>query len=289
MRELIRCALVASVMCCAAFMVSSADAQPIKIKWKNRHLTISGDALPAPITVYYLEAYCRPGSTDRAWKETVIPHQSKLIGADLKGTRIEIEDRLEDGVIVKHVITAAKDEVDFRLTAHNPTRQTSQAHWAQPCVRVGPYTGCGQKDAWELHPKYIHQSFLFLGGKQTFLPTQPWAEKARYTPGQTYCPPAVDRDDVNPRPLSSLVPSNALVGCYSADRKQLMAIAFVPCQEIFQGVIACLHSDLRIGGLDPGQTKEIRGKIYFMPPDVEALVARYRRDFPQDGFGDQSK
>jgi len=40
-------------------------------------------------------------------------------------------------------------------------------------------------------------------GKLTRLPTSPWADKARYTPGQVYCPAGVDRNDVNPRPLSS--------------------------------------------------------------------------------------
>ncbi len=267
------------------FSSAVSPAQSLQIEWHKRLLTIRGEHLPAPVTVNYLEAYCRPGSTDRDWKETVIPHQSKLLSAHADKTRIEIEDRLEDGVVVRHVITAGTDAIDFRLTAHNPTRVESQAHWAQPCVRVGPYTGCGRKDAWELYPKYIRQSFLFVDGRAVFLPTEPWAKKARYTPGQVYCPPRVDRNDVNPRPLSSVVPSNALVGCYSADRKQLMAIAFVPCQEIFQGVIACLHSDIRIGGLKGGETKEIRGKIYFLPADIDALLTRYRKDFPRDRFG----
>ena len=273
-----------SLLGAVVFLSAPADAQPIQITWQKRLLTIRGERLPAPVTVNYLEAYCRPGSTDRDWKETVIPHQSKLVSANDSHTRIEIEDRLEDGVVVRHVLTAGADEVDFRLTAHNPTSKTSAVDWAQPCVRVGEYTGCGRRDAWEVYPKYIRQSFLFVDGRQAMMPTRPWALKARYTPGQVYCPPHVDRNDVNPRPLSTIVPSNALVGCYSKDRKQLMAIAFVPCQEIFQGVIACLHSDLRIGGLAPGETKQIRGKIYFLAPDVETLLKRYRRDFPRDGF-----
>ena len=91
----------------------------------------------------------------------------------------------------------------------------------------------------------------------------------------------MDRDDVNPRPLSPLVPSNGLIGCYSADEKMICAIAFEPCQELFQGVAACLHADFRIGGLKPGETKQIRGKIYFVPADVDALLKRYEADFPQ--------
>ena len=60
-----------------------------------------------------------------------------------------------------------------------------------------------------------------------------------------------------------------------------MAVAWEPYQEIFQGVISCIHSDFRIGGLAPGETKKIRGKIYIVPADVTALVQRYQRDFPE--------
>lgn len=42
-----------------------------------------------------------------------------------------------------------------------------------------------------------------------------------------------------------------------------------------------MHSDFRIGGLQPGETKKIRGKIYLVPADVDALVQRYERDFPE--------
>jgi hypothetical protein len=45
-------------------------------------------------------------------------------------------------------------------------------------------------------------------------------------------------------------------------------------------VIVCLHNDFRIGGLKPGETKKLHGKLYLLPNDPEALLARYRRDFP---------
>jgi hypothetical protein len=61
----------------------------------------------------------------------------------------------------------------------------------------------------------------------------------------------------------------------------LFATAFEPYQELFQGVIVCLHSDFRIGGLKAGETKHVRGKIYIVPNDVPALLARYARDFPE--------
>jgi hypothetical protein len=148
-------------------------------------------------------------------------------------------------------------------------------------MRVDKFTGAGSADARALVPAYARKCFLFLDGKLTRLPTEPWADKARYVPGQVYCPVGVDRNDVNPRPLSQLVPSNGLCGCFSADEKQILAVAWEPYQEIFQGVIACLHSDFRLGGLAAGETKKIRGKLYIVPADVEALVARYNRDFPE--------
>ena len=102
-----------------------------------------------------------------------------------------------------------------------------------------------------------------------------------YIPGQVYCPKGVDRNDVNPRPLSDLVPSHALCGCFSGDEKMVMATAFEPYQEIFQGVIACMHNDFRIGGLKPKETKQIRGKVYLVPSDMPLLVKRFEKDFPE--------
>jgi hypothetical protein len=253
----------------------------LTVAWENRFLTIRGDFPGQEIRILYLEAYCRPGSTDREWRETVIRHTAEKLEAAADGSRIRLRDTLEDGVVVEHTITAGKDEVDFRLVAHNPTDKPSQAHWAQPCIRVDRFTGTTSADARELVPAYARKCFLFVDGKLTRLPTEPWADKARYVPGQVYRAPGVDPNDVNPRPLSSIVPSSGLCGCFSADERQIMAVAWEPYQEIFQGVIACLHSDFRIGGLAPGQTRQIRGKLYIVPADVEKLVGRYERDFPE--------
>jgi hypothetical protein len=72
-----------------------------------------------------------------------------------------------------------------------------------------------------------------------------------------------------------------LIGVYSADEKKILATAWEPYQELFQGVIACIHSDFRIGGLKPGETKNIRGKIYIVDADPAALLKRYEKDFPE--------
>lgn len=251
------------------------EPQRLTLSWKENILTIRGDHLPGgALQVWYLEAYCRPGSTDRDWRETVIGHKTELVHADDDGRRLDLKCTLNDGVVVSHRITAGKDEVDFRLRATNPTRRASDADWAQPCIRVDRFTGLGQED-------YIKRSFIFVDGRLSMMPLKKWATEARYTPGQVWCPRSVDRRDVNPRPLSPLVPSNGLIGCFSADKRMIMATAWEPYQELFQGVIVCLHSDFRIGGLEAGETKEIRGKIYLVPADVSALVKRYEGDFPE--------
>ncbi len=256
--------------------------EPLKLHWENNYLTISGPELPGgEMKIHYLEAYCRPGSTDADWREhTVIGHTTELIEANDSGTLIRLRCALRDGVVVDHTITSSADEVDFQIEAHNPTDEISQAHWAQPCIRLDRFTGADQDS-------YLAKSFVFLDGTLERMPTRDWALEARYIPGQVWAPAGVPRSDVNPRPLSSLVPSNGLIGCFSADESMLFATAFEPYQELFQGVIVCLHSDFRIGGLKPDETKQIRGKIYIVPSDVPALLERYREDFPEhvDGGG----
>jgi len=112
------------------------------------------------------------------------------------------------------------------------------------------------------------------------MPTKDWETKARYTPGQVWAAPGVKGEDVNPRPLNPHSPSNALIGCFSKDGKVLLAAAFDPYQELFQGVIHCLHNDFRLGGLNPGETKKVHGKLYVLPAHIPTLLSRYRQDFP---------
>jgi hypothetical protein len=259
---------------------AGADGEgALVLSWEKNILTIRGAAVPGgELKVWYLEAFCRPGSTDREWKETVIPHRTELVASDPGNQRLALRSRLADGVIVDHDIRAGRDEVTFRLVATNPTDHPSEAAWAQPCIRVDKFTAVPVKRDSE---EYLPRSFIFVDGRLARLPTQPWATQARYVPGQVWCPASVDRNDVNPRPLSTLVPSNGLIGCFSADETAIMATAWQPYQELFQGVLVCLHSDFRIGGLKPGETKTIRGKIYLVKNDVPALVKRYETDFPE--------
>ncbi|MBV08357.1 hypothetical protein [Rubinisphaera sp.] len=259
--------------------ISFAEDQPLRLSWNKKILQIHGDSIPGgKIEIWYLEAYCRPGSTDRDWHETVIPHETKLVSSNNDGTQLQLKCTLEDGVELYHIIKSSTDEVAFQVKAHNPTKKKSQAHWAQPCMRVGAFTG--YEDPADKYA-YIQKSFVFLDDKLAMMPTTPWSTNARYIPGQVWAAPGVDRDDVNPRPLNEKTPSNGLIGCFSKDDSMILAMAWDPYQELFQGVIRCLHSDFRIGGLNPGETKMIHGKVYLLPNNVEGLLERYQNDFPK--------
>ena len=252
-----------------------APAVDLKLSWEQNLLTIAGPRIPSGrIQVWYMEAYCRPGSTDRSWDQTVIGHKTTLVRTAEDHRQLQLRCQLDDGVVVDHDIRVVDDGVQFNLVAHNPKDHASLAHWAQPCIRVDRFTGGTQQT-------YLEKCFVFLDGKLTRMPTPVWATKARYVPGQVWCPSHVSREDVNPRPLNEQIPSNGLIGCFSAGGTAILATAWEPYQELFQGVIVCLHSDFRIGGLEPGQTKRIRGKVYLVDADVDDLVRRYERDFPE--------
>lgn len=256
----------------------------LKIDWHENWLTVRGGHLPdGRIDINYLEACCRPNSHERDWDETVIPHQTVLQASGEDGRELRLESTLSDGTILSHMIEAGNDEIRFTIRAHNPTAHASEAHWAQPCIRVDKFTGCADTaDRYE----YIKQCFVFIDGALARMPTPSWAHTARYTPGQTWCPRHVPRTDVNPRPLNPEIPSNGLIGCFSGDQSMILATAWSPYQELFQGVLRCIHADFRIGGLIPGECKDIRGKIYIVANDVEALLQRYARDFPEHRTAD---
>ncbi len=275
-----------AAICLPAIVAASALAAPepgLTLDRQDQWLVIRGDYLPRQeIRVNYLEAYCRAGSTDADWVgHTVISHTNKLLSLSADKKVIRLRDTLADGLIVEHTITAGKDEVDFRLVASNPTARRSEAHWAQPCVRLGAFTGFSNDLGRGDINDYLPKCFIFLDGQLTRLPTRDWATQARYTPGQVWCPSGVPRTDVNPRPLNKLVPSNGLIGCFSGDERLVFATAWQPYQELFQGIARCLHSDFRLGGIGPGQTLRIRGKIYIVPNDISALRKRYEKDFPE--------
>ena len=128
--------------------VTAPEGPALKLAWKKNYLRIIGEKIPGgEVEILYLEAYCRANSQTTDWsKHTVVGHSTSLVSASEDGSRIELRCVLKDGVVVDHIITSKSDEVDLRLRAHNPTKKTSEAHWAQPCMRVGDFTGLGQPD-----------------------------------------------------------------------------------------------------------------------------------------------
>lgn len=280
MSTLLKRLLFAGVaICLASPPVSKANDSLLTLRYEKNMLSIQGKHIPGgTIPIWYIEAYCRPNSHETDWNQhTVIGHQTVIL--ESQDQKIRLQCKLKDGVIVQHTITSDKDSVDFQITAYNPTKKTSKAHWGQPCIRVGKFTGQGDP-ANGVSYDYIERSFVFLDGKLSLMPTKDWERKARYTPGQVWAAPGVKREDVNPRPLNPHSPSNALIGCFSKDGKVLLAAAFDPYQELFQGVIHCLHNDFRLGGLNPGETKKVHGKLYVLPAHIPTLLSRYRQDFP---------
>lgn len=189
-----------------------------------------------------------------------------------------MECEVEPRVRVSHEIVAGTDSVRFDLVLSNLEKEPVDIEWAQPCIRVGRFTGLGQGD-------YIRRCFIFTESGLETLDRTERSEEALYRGGQVYVPWNVDRKDVNPRPLSPEKLANGLIGCFSADESLLLATAWDQTQELFQGVITCVHSDFRIGGLEPGQTKKVIGKVYLLENDPEALLERYRQDFPDGSFG----
>jgi len=250
---------------------------PLRLSWERGILTIGSDRIPGGrIETLYLEAYCRRGSTDRDWAETIIPFTSELVAADPDGRWFTLRNVVAGKVRVEHEIRAGTDEVDLRLVVVNLSDEAIDIDWAQPCMRVGRFTGRGQDD-------YFEKCFIFTEGGLTRMHETHRATHARYTPGQVYVPEGIDLNDVNPRPVSRTRPVNGLVGCFSADESMILATAWDSTQELFQGIITCIHSDFRIGGLRPGETKRLHGKVYLVPNDVDALLNRYERDFGSRG------
>lgn len=250
------------------------------LDWEANRLTIYSNRIPTGnLQVWYLEAFCKRGSTLRKWEETVIPHKTERLGGTGKTTRIRLRTTLLEGVEVLHELRAVKTGVALSMTLKNNNKFGVDVDWAQPCIQVAGFTGRNQET-------YVDRCFLFVGDPKQpeykRLSELPRTEEALYKGGQVFVPMGIDKNDVNPRPISTIVPALSLIGCLSSDGSSLLATAWDNTQELFQGVITCIHADTRIGGLKAGETKRLRGKIYLMDAEVDALLKQYRRDFPMN-------
>jgi hypothetical protein len=250
-------------------------AAALSISWTNNLLTISDSRLPGgKLEIWYLEAFCRSGAWGREWRETTLPHKTTLVRTDADHHQLEFQTLVDPGIEVRHTVKAGPDELDLQFEFKNTGAKFVDLQWFEPaCIRVAAFTGCDQSN-------YTDRSFIFTTTGLTSLAQLRRTTNALYLGGQVYLPPSVKPADANPRPLCLDHPANGLIGCFSANNKWLLATASDHTHEVFEGVYVCLHSDPRLDGLAPGEMKRRRSKIYLLPNDPSALLARYKHDFP---------
>src|SRR5207302_5150443 len=124
--------------------LSTATAADLSISWTNNMLRISGPNIPGDyVNIWYLEAFCRSGSTHQNWDKTTISHKTELVSSE-GGRKIRLRTTVEPSVIVEHEITAGADNVDFRVVARNDGKDFLDVQWFQPCMRVDRFTGLKQ-------------------------------------------------------------------------------------------------------------------------------------------------
>jgi len=265
--------LVVLIVASLAPLAAHAE-QAFALSWTNNLLTVSDPRLPGgKLEIWYLEAFCRSGAWGRDWRQTTLRHQTKLLRADPAGHRLEFETFVEPGIEVRHDIESRKDELEMSFKLKNTGTAPVDLQWFEPaCIRVATFTGCDQSN-------YTARGFIFTANGLTSLDHLRRTTNALYLGGQAYLPGFVSPADSNPRPICLDHPVNGLIGCFSADGRWLLATASDHTHELFEGVYVCLHSDPRVSGLAPGETKLVRSKIYLLPNDPKALLKRYRRDF----------
>ncbi len=251
-------------------------AENLQLSWTNNLLTVSDPRLPSgKLEVWYLEAFCRSRAWGREWRKTTLPHKTTLTRADPRGRRLKFRTLVEPDIEVRHEIRSRNDELELSFELTNHGKDPVDLQWFEPaCIRVAAFTGCGQND-------YTARSFIFTSNGLTPLNALRRTTNALYLGGQVYLPADVAPADANPRPICHDHLVNGLIGCFSADGRWLLATASDHTHELFEGVYVCLHSDPRVGGLAPGQSKRFRSKIYFLPNSPETLIKRYHRDFPE--------
>jgi hypothetical protein len=254
-------------------------AGPPPLSWNRNVLTFSDPRLPGgTLTILHLEAFCLPGGHDRPWDQTRIPHQTLQVSNAPDGSSVHLVTRVGKEVEVQHEARVVPDGVDFQFAFHNRGSNRWPVQWFQPaCVRVDTFTGCTQSN-------YTARSFVFTQHGRTRLADIRRTSTARYLGGQVFLPEWIQEQDANPRPISPERLTNGVIGCVSADDRWILALASDRTFELFEGVYVCLHSDPFLGGLEPGETRSVRQKLYLLPNDPRELLRRYQADFqPRPG------
>jgi hypothetical protein len=83
--------------------------------------------------------------------------------------------------------------------------------------------------------------------------------------------------------------SSSLIVRSSQDRRRHVALAWGNARQVSYNLnesLNCLHSSPGFGGLTAGESRTARGKLYFAEGPLDAVYQRYKRDFPNLGFGE---
>src|SRR5690242_1365438 len=160
---------------------SPAAQSPFTLSWTNNLVTISNADLPSgKLDIWYLEAFCRKGSTHQDWGKTVLPHKTTLTSASPH--RLDFRTTVEPSVEVIHSVVALKDAIEFTYVLANNGTQSVDLEWFQPaCIRVDRFTGLGQSN-------YTSRSFIFTERGMTTLDKTSRREDALYHGGQVFVP-----------------------------------------------------------------------------------------------------
>jgi len=116
-----------------ATVPSVKGASGLTVSWTNNLLTITGPNLPGgSMSIWYLEAFCRSGSTKRDWGQTVLPHKTSLLSSTRDGKRLQFSTKVTPSVEVLHEVRAGKDELEFEFKLTNKGTEFVDLNWGSP-------------------------------------------------------------------------------------------------------------------------------------------------------------
>ena len=122
----------------------AAHAANLSLSWTNNLLTVTGANLPGQkLEVWYLEAFCKRGSTKRNWNLTTLPHKTELLQSE--PARLRFRTMVQPEVELLHEVRAGSDEISIAFDFHNRGTNAIDIEWFQPaCIRVAAFTGHDQ-------------------------------------------------------------------------------------------------------------------------------------------------
>src|SRR5437660_12815551 len=88
----------------------AANDDGFTLSWTNNLLTVSNANLPGgKLEIWYPEAFCRKGSTDRDWSETVLPRRT--VPAFLSPGLMLFRTTFLSNVFVVHNVQVMEDKL----------------------------------------------------------------------------------------------------------------------------------------------------------------------------------